>query len=85
MLTIIEKEATKKIIINPKLFFNKKSLDVITDYPDKKSVMMYVMCYFQVLSKPETEIKELSNNSEVILFFNPFFRFIFLLLLLFHS
>ncbi len=26
--------------------------DVITDYPDKKSIMMYVMCYFQVLSKP---------------------------------
>ncbi len=27
--------------------------DVITEYPDKKSIMMYVMCYFQVLSKPQ--------------------------------
>ena len=49
-------------------------LDVITDYPDKKSIMMYVMCYFQVLSKPETEINNLNNTSEVLYIFE--FKFI---------
>jgi hypothetical protein len=32
--------------------------DVITDYPDKKSIMMYVMCYFQVLSQPKVVIED---------------------------
>ena len=39
--------------------------DVITDYPDKKSVMMYVMCFFQVLSKPQQENSESSIAPEV--------------------
>ena len=37
--------------------------DVITDYPDKKSIMMYVMCYFQVLSKPQSTLIE-DNQKE---------------------
>ena len=41
--------------------------DMITDYPDKKSIMMYVMCYFQVLSKPKLIIDEL-DSEEVKLF-----------------
>jgi hypothetical protein len=47
--------------------------DVITDYPDKKSIMMYVMCYFQVLSKPFVIIDENKETSEVIMIFKYFF------------
>ena len=43
----------------------KNKLDVITDYPDKKSIMMYVMCYFQVLSKPKVIIEESKDSTEV--------------------
>ncbi len=39
--------------------------DVITDYPDKKSIMMYVMCYFQVLSKPQVSIEHSKEIPEV--------------------
>ena len=44
--------------------------DVITEYPDKKSIMMYVMCYFQVLSKPQVAlIEDTSKESTVMRFF----------------
>lgn len=46
------------------MFLNK---DVVTDYPDKKSIMMYVMCFFQVLSKPQQESPDTSLAPEVIL------------------
>jgi hypothetical protein len=32
--------------------------DVIAEFPDKKSIMMYVMCYFQVLSQPKYVIED---------------------------
>ena len=40
----------------------KKKKDVIAEFPDKKSIMMYVMCYFQVLSQPKYIIED-SNIS----------------------
>ena len=49
-------------------FLNQLKTDVITDYPDKKSIMMYVMCYFQVLSKPKVII-ESKDSAEVCHFF----------------
>jgi dystrophin len=39
--------------------------DLIGDYPDKKSIMMYVMCYFQVLSKPMAIIDEINHPTQV--------------------
>jgi dystrophin len=44
--------------------------DVMAEHPDKKSIMMYVMCYFQVLSKPQVIIDEMEDSVEVISFFN---------------
>jgi hypothetical protein len=38
--------------------------DVITDYPDKKSIMMYVMCYFQVLSQPKVVIEDATQTKQ---------------------
>ena len=32
--------------------------DVTSVDPDKKSIMMYVMCYFQVLSQPQVIIED---------------------------
>ncbi|RMZ96080.1 dystrophin-like isoform X1 [Brachionus plicatilis] len=39
--------------------------DVLADNVDKKSIMMYVMCFFQVLSKPKTQIYQAEKLSVV--------------------
>lgn len=46
------------------LFSNRISLflDVMADHSDKKSIMMYVMCYFQVLSKPKHMLIAAGND-----------------------
>ena len=49
-------------------------LDVITEFPDKKSIMMYVMCYFQVLSKHQLNTETPKDTPEVC--FN-FFNFVY--------
>lgn len=40
-------------------------LDVNTSIPDKKSVMMYVMCLFQRLSQYSDEIGATKSNIQV--------------------
>ena len=51
-------------------FFIILFLDVMSDNPDKKSIMMYVMCYFQVLSQPEVIIEEAKHVSNDVSFQN---------------
>ena len=64
--------ACYEIFFYTSFFYNKfYFLDVITDFPDKKSIMMYVMCYFQVLSKHQLNTESPKNTPEVSFnFFN---------------
>jgi len=51
--------------------------DVNTEHPDKKSIMMYLMCCYEVLTaekKPTDNVRNVQNKTIIIKFFSKDLR-----------